>query len=231
MRDYFEWAGINTAFHDVYVFWGNVDASSSRVYEQMVVPGRNGVLLMDEGRYNDVPHEYDVVCVGVESLERLRAALLSKRGYHRLSDTFHGDEFYKACLLEAPVTEVNPRRDLSRMRVVFQRRPERFLAAGDEPVHFTADGFIVNPTGYEAKPLLRIFGDGEVGVGSVTITTSGVDGYVDLDCESMQASKNGVAMNSKVSVSGFYMPTLPAGKTGVTVSGVTVDITPRWWRL
>lgn len=230
MRDYFRFGGIETSFYGVYVFHGNVDATPARVYEQMSIPGRNGALLMDEKRYEDVVHEYDVICVGTDQLERLRADLLSLRGYRRLEDSFHEDEFYKAFIAEAPESVMNPHRDMSRMHVVFQRRPERWLKAGEQVVHVTDTKVLSNPTKYEAHPLLRIYGDGMAEIGDVTVTTSGVDGYVDLDTETMQAYKGDSLQNSKVAVSGLYMPTLKAGETGIATT-VAMDITPRWWRL
>lgn len=230
MRDYFRFGDIETAFYGVYVFPGNVDATSARAFEQMSIPGRNGVLLMDEGRYEDTTHEYDVICIGTEQLERLRANLLSMNGYHKLEDSFHKDEFYKAFVVSAPETVINPHRDMSRMRVIFQRRPERWLKAGEQVVHVTDTKVLSNPTRYEAHPLLRFYGDGTAEIGDVTVTTSGVDGYVDLDTETMQAYKGNALQNSKVTVSGLYMPTLKAGETGITTT-VVMDITPRWWRL
>ena len=90
---------------------------------------------------------------------------------------------------------------------------------------------IVNPTRFTAQPLIRVYGQGRVDVGSVAITVTGSYPYVDIDAEMGDCYYNGANANSAVSFSGGYPKLLP-GKNYITFSGVTkVEITPRWWRL
>jgi phage-related protein len=98
---------------------------------------------------------------------------------------------------------------------------------------------IVNPTLYDAKPLIKVSGYGTVQVGSVTITIEGSASDVTyIDCDSMECYRlNGLASvsaNSAVSFSSYDFPVLEADAiTGITYSTniSQVQIVPRWWQL
>ena len=89
---------------------------------------------------------------------------------------------------------------------------------------------IENPTLFDAKPLLRVYGAGTLTLGGQTITISTADVYTDIDCELMDCFKDTVSKNGNVSFSGYDFPVIPPGRNVITMDGVTqVDITPRWW--
>lgn len=89
---------------------------------------------------------------------------------------------------------------------------------------------ITNPTLFDAKPLLRVYGTGTLGIASSTITISSADVYTDIDCELMDCYKGSANKNAYVSFSSNDFPVLKPGSTGFTFSGITqVDITPRWF--
>lgn len=89
---------------------------------------------------------------------------------------------------------------------------------------------IDNPTLFDAKPLLRVYGTGTLGIASSTITISSADVYTDIDCELMDCYKGSANKNAYVVFSSNDFPVLKPGKTGFTFSGITqVDITPRWF--
>ena len=89
---------------------------------------------------------------------------------------------------------------------------------------------IENPTLFDAKPLLRVYGAGTLTLGGQTITISTADVYTDIDCEMMDCFKDTVSKNGNVSFSGYDFPVIPPGRNVITMDGVTqVDITPRWW--
>ena len=85
---------------------------------------------------------------------------------------------------------------------------------------------------FDAKPLIRVYGVGELGIGSETITiTKGATEYIDIDCDIQDCYEGLENRNGLVSLTDF--PTLPSGNTGITLgTGITkVEITPRWWTL
>lgn len=110
--------------------------------------------------------------------------------------------------------------------------------AGAVTVEYGASPYIFyNDTGYPAKPLIVITGNGTVGVGTHLITVEGATSPVYIDCESMEiyTESGGIisGASSLVSFNTNEFPTLEAGANGVSVgSGISsVVITPRWWRL
>ena len=97
---------------------------------------------------------------------------------------------------------------------------------------FTSNGSIENPTEFESKPLLRVYGTGTLGIGSQSITISQADVYTDIDCEMMDCFKGTANKNANVSFSDYNFPTLMPGTNGISLTGITkVEITPRWWIL
>ena len=92
---------------------------------------------------------------------------------------------------------------------------------------------LTNPTNFPAKPLIRVYGNGSVQVGDTIATVqNNADGYVDIDCESMNCYDTTGGRNADVSFSGNDFPELASGDNGILLTGPSrVEITPRWWEL
>ena len=81
-------------------------------YEEITVPGRNGSLLISNHRFKPIRVSYPASIVkNLDSnLSALRAFLLSDFGEHRLTDSYHPDEYRMAAYaggLEPEVTAGN----------------------------------------------------------------------------------------------------------------------------
>ena len=114
----------------------------------------------------------------------------------------------------------------------FDCMPQRWLTAGQAFTTFTADGTITNNTLFNAKPLLRVYGAGQFGIGAETLElTQAGQAYVDVDCESMNAYEGSTNMNQYLTVTDF--PVLAPGSNGVTLgAGITkIEIMPRWYNI
>ena len=231
----FIFGGESSAAYHVYVFEGDTYNAPSRSYTSSAIPGKNGALLVNNKRFDNVQHSF--ACFVVEDFETniqaFRNFLNSKIGYQRLEDTAHSDEYYMACYKNNFVVTPSNNLDMGKVTVTFDRKPQRFLKSGETAVTLTSDGSITNPTRFSAKPLIRIYGTGRVGVGSNAITVATADGYTDVDCEIMEAYKGTQSRNAYVTIQDNDFPELKPGANGITLgTGVErVDITPRWWRL
>ena len=149
----------------------NVDAVS--------IPGRNGNLLIDRKSFgnievtypahNFVPNDYPTFTA---QLDAFRSALASKVGYQRLVDTFHPDE-YRMGVFKSGL-EVNPikRNSAAEFDLVFDCKPQRFLRSGEVKQTVAKGDIIVNPTNYEAKPLLEVTGYGTLRMAGQDIVLS-----------------------------------------------------------
>ena len=116
--------------------------------------------------------------------------------------------------------------------VEFERKAQRYLKSGETVQTFTAAGSITNPTRFDAQPLLRVYGAGNVGIGARSFTITNADEYTDIDCERMDCFNGVEPRNEYVQFTGHLFPVLPSGVTQLTFSGVTsIEVTPRWWRL
>lgn len=206
-----------------------------RAFEEVKVPGRNGTILFDEGYYENVTVSYEasVLNKGV-NLDGFRAWLMSHTAYCRIEDTYHSEEYRIGVPSGGFEATMNEQLAAGTFKVQFNCKPQRFLKVGELSTRYTADVTIFNPTHFAAKPLIRVYGAGELGIGDDTVTVKkhSLD-YIDLDCDLADSFCGSTNANSYVSLSGDDYPSLRVGKTGITLGdGITaVEIAPRWWTL
>lgn len=214
---------------------GTFDGTARNV-SVLEVPGRNGSLIIDNGYYNNIDVTYPAFIVSnfEANFGALRAFLLSHVGYFKLSDTYHTNEFRLARYvgnISPKLTQYNQQGEFD---ITFNCKPQRFLNSGETPVTLTADGSISNATRFNAKPLLRVYGYGDLGVGTETITIEQNSyPYIDIDCDIGDASYNSINCNSLITITGDTFPELVPGANGITLDAniTQVDVTPRWWTL
>ena len=231
MINYLTYDGKNLRDYGVYVNGTYTFSSPERSIEKVVIPGRSGTLTIDNKRFENFEQRYDAFIIRdfPENIEGLRNWLTHSAGYRRLEETYHPDEFRMARFISKLDVEATALMREGKFTLRFDCMPQRFLKEGEIPVEYSADGSIFNKTLQTAKPLLRVWGNGTVGIGDTTLTISGVtDTYIDIDCESMDAYYGASNRNNKIS--GTF-PVLEPGANGVTLgTGITrVQITPRWW--
>ena len=103
--------------------------------EQIEIPGRNGDLTVDNGRWKNVPGTY--TCgIGVDfkaNFERFRAVVTAHRGYARLEDSWHPDEYRMAKLTGNIALELIRNGAAATFDVNFSVMPQRFLNSGAFP--------------------------------------------------------------------------------------------------
>ena len=198
------------------------------------IPGRNGDLVISNGRYKNIILTYPAFIRQnfAANAGKARAWLLSPQGYCRLSDDYHPYEF-RLGRFKGPMDFDMRFLNLSgECEISFDCKPQRFLVSGEKALHFDAADAIVNPTGFEALPQIKVYGDGDgtLTCGSTTLTLSAIDEYIVLDSEIQDAYKD--TLNRNAMVSGEF-PTLQSGENTVSWSGgiTGIDITPRWWTL
>lgn len=203
-----------------------------RDVESVEVPGRNGSIIIDNGRYKNRDQKYsasiakDTRETFENNVRGLLDYLSSKHGYCKLADTYHTG--YIMARYKGP-TSVEPIDSLSggTFELTFDCKPQRYTADADTVITLAAAGSLSNVTNQTALPLIKVTGTGSfmVGADTVTVTETGVI----IDCELMDCyDADGVNKNSTVTIDTF--PSLPPGSTGITMTGVTqLDITPRWF--
>lgn len=124
--------------------WGIVCSSDTsynapaRDVKAIQVPGRNGELHIDNGRWQNIDLTYND-CV-IESdfgdkFDDFRAYCARQRGYQRLEDTFHPNEFRLADMTQGiKVKRLGTRYNSGRFDLTLNCKPQRFLKSGEEPI-------------------------------------------------------------------------------------------------
>lgn len=232
--NYFIFNGESSLDHGVYVGGQGTYNAPQRDVSKVTVPGRNGDLIKDNGRWLNIEVPYNIV-VMKEFLERtddIRAWLSEPTDYVRLEDTYHPD-FYRLARFVGPISfETAAFNNAGKATIIFDCKPQRFLKSGELLLPQTKNTAIFNPTRFASKPLIRVMcsGNGTVTIGAYTITLTGISTYVDIDSEIQDCYANGLSMNNKVSLSNGF-PLLVPKANGISWTGnvTSVSIAGRWY--
>lgn len=231
--DYFVFNGIDSRDYGIYLDAPSVYNSAKRRTETVVIPGRNGTVTIDSGTFDNVIAEYD--CYIREDLQNKLPAFREKISmtgdYCRIENTFEPEYYMNArCVGGISMDVLSAMHTSGTFSINFDCKPERWLKSGEKAVQFTAEGVIYNPTAYEAKPIIRVYGTGNVRVGNsnITVTSAGTN-YIDIDTDIMEAYEGTTNRNNCITAESVYGG-IPSGKNTVTFTGFRrVEITPRWW--
>ena len=234
MRNFFVFDGKPSTDFETYIASSDMFDAPERDMTVISVPGRSGDLSIDNGRFQNgsrtiqayIPKDMRT------NLDGLRRWLLSKTGYCRYEEAERPQE-YKKALFQGPFTVGTSDRVGAELQLTFNCMPQRFLKSGEIPHTFLGSGSIWNNTEFPAKPLIRVYGTGVLGIGSETITITSNPGYIDIDCEMMDAYYGGTNCNGMITLSSGEFPVLESGNNGVSLgNGITqVVITPHWWTI
>jgi phage-related protein len=182
---------VNSADYGIYITGEGVYNAPKRAVDMVDVPGRNGAIAIDQGRWDNVTVEYPAGTFGMTEAEfrtavsDFRNAIVSQIGYQRLTDTYHPDEYRMALYVEGLEVEPAPRQQAGEFTLKFNCKPQRWLANGETAIVVASGDTLTNPTPYDAGPLLAVEGYGTIGfngydieladgaIGTVTLADSG----------------------------------------------------------
>ena len=199
-------------------------------YDILSVVGKSGDLSIYNNRYKDI--ELSFPCFirrdFITNYRNLTAFLLTAEGYLRLETSKEPNYYRKALFLGGLEPATTPFNHGGFFTISFRCHPQRWLKSGEQWI--TPGSQLFNPTMQTAKPIIRAVGTGTIEIGNrtVTINTAGTE-YIDIDCELMDAYEGAVNRNSNIEVDEF--PVLHPGNNGISVSGCTITIMPRWYEI
>lgn len=250
VNDYFMLNGVDSRDFGVFLYRKETLSSPARVYQRIEVPGRNGDILIDDGKYKNVNLSYGAIILEkpYDNVTAFKNFLLSNAGsYGRLEDTFDTDEFYSAHISSGIVPSITPELDKVKCEIVFDRKPQRFLKLGEERGNFRAPttfsstyeiiGTLENPTYNQSNPILWVWGMGTVILNDysfeVVQNMSGQPTVIDSEEQEAVYGDNIASANKNVKLHYGRFPRTSVGTNTISVSqGITrVRIEPRWWRL
>lgn len=212
---------------------GSYDAPSRDV-SSYTIPGRNGTLLYDNGRYNNITVSYPAFVIGnlPSTAANIRAWLMTPTTYARLEDDYHTDEFRLGIFSGTIGFNTTAWNQHAEFEIKFNCKPQRFLKSGETATAVANNGTITNPTQFTSLPLISVTGTGSgtITVNGTTVTLEDLAGGIVLDCDTQDAYYGLDPMNDNMT--GDF-PTLSPGSNSVSFTGgvTAVSITPRWWRI
>ena len=236
-RNYFIFDGVPSTDFNLFCNGNKTFSGASADLTFEAIPGRTGDSLRFDNRYSNIEISYSSwIAEDMRvNLRSLRSFLLSRNSYRMLEDTYHPDEFRLAVFTGGLDVDVSFENTFAEFDIVFNCKPQRFLKVGElEKIVSEASDTIINPTYFESKPLIRIFGNGTLTIDNRSITVSNNENnYVDIDCDIMDAYTGYVNRNADIVTSDNEIFTIPPGIVGITkTSGITsAAIKPRWFEM
>ena len=209
---------------------------AERDIERFTVPGMNGVLTIDNKRFNSYIQPYSgfIVKNFEGNSEALRNWLTQDGAMHRLEDSIHPDE-YRMASYAGPFDPSVIFLEAGSFVIDFYCQPQRWLKSGERAVTVSAGTTVKlwNPTLFDAKPLIRVTqGTGQINVGSEIIQLTANNGNTIIDCQLEDAWEGNTNRNGNVVRVTGGMPFLAPGENSISVgSGMIIEITPRWWKI
>lgn len=236
MNNFLIFNGHQSRDFGIYISGSGTFGAPKRKFEEFTVPGRNGVLKIDSGTFENALVSYKCAIVRdfAQNAAALRSWLLSPAGYCRLEDTYHPEEFRMAQYSTGvDFTDFTQLLRAASVTLTFDCKPQRFLKSGENPIYNPVK--IYNPTEFPSKPLIKFkmtAKSGSIAVGDCNISLSGVTvgEIITIDAETMDAVGTfGGNVNNGIAVTGDML-LQPQTYATVSSSGITdLTITPRWW--
>lgn len=226
-----------------YISGGGTYSSPERVFEEVEIPGRNGVIYLYEDSYKNIDVTYDAWIAkinGEDEVDRnfreLRSFLMSREGYFRIEDTYHPDEFRFGVYNSAIEPSVHESLQAVQFTLSFSCKPQRFLKKYyDLSITYSESGAtFVNDTYFNAKPLIRVYGTGTFAINGISVVINSASSYTDFDCDLQEAYKNSLAnnCNNNITLTNAQFPYLKPGENSITFSGPTsIVLVPRLYML
>lgn len=216
---------------EVWISGSGTFNAPERDVENITVPGRNGDLHIDHGRFKNIQIVYPAFITKDfrANFDAFKAFMLSQRGYKRLCDTYSPEVYRMAAYKSTIEPKMTARNLAGSFNIVFDCDPRRFLVSGEQKKTYTAAGELRNPTLYPSAPLIRAYGNGSLTINDTTLTIAGISDYIDIDCDLQEAYKGSESLNSKVTLDDGSFPRLEPGTNEISFTVSTIEITPRWW--
>lgn len=167
--------GESSTDYGVQILGEGVFNAPEREVEMINIPGRNGSFALDKGRFENVEVKYPANLIAnsttdfAQAISDFRNMLCSRRGYVRLEDDYHPDEYRMAVYKEGLEVDEKVLR-AGEFDIVFDCKPQRYLMSGESPIEVDDGDVILNPTLFEAHPLLEVYGYGTISIGDYSVS-------------------------------------------------------------
>ena len=158
---------------------------ASRRGDLISIPGRNGVIVREDGSYETYQQEYQISFSQAaqnrdpyETARDIAVWLLGASGFCRLEDGFEPEHF-RLARYSGEYNVDTVLMEYGKATLTFDVQPQRYLKSGETPLTFRGGSVytITNPTNFEARPLLR-FTDTSSSPSPVAVTLTMREDYI-----------------------------------------------------
>lgn len=232
--EYLTFDGKSSRDFEVWISGSGTFDAPERDVESIEIPGRNGDLHIDNGRFRNIPIKYPAFITKDfrHNFDAFKEYMLSQRGYKRLEDSYNPEYYRMAAYKNAISPEMAPLNRAGSFDIIFDCDPRRFLKSGEKAKILTAGGQLKNPTMYTALPLIRAYGTGTLTISGISVTVTTASEYTDIDSEIQEAYKGSTSRNMNIILSNGEFPKFQPGINTVSFTGFSrLEITPRWWTI
>lgn len=239
---YFTYNGRSSAEFGLHIEKKDVFSAPEYDAEFISIPGRSGDIINPNRRFANIKVTYTVF-LARKNIAALAAVLRDIKGwlysepdrYHEITDSYDA-EYFRYGVISGNLDIEEQLNKVGSFTVTFNCKPFKYSFAGQQTVSADASELtITNPTAFESRPYIKLYGSGTVrlmvssiGQGTTTLVLSGVDEYIEIDSELMNCFKDTVLKNNAVTGEGF--PVLKPGENTIACAGNVrrVEVIPRW---
>lgn len=182
----------------------NVYDAPARDVDRISVPGRNGDLIIDNGRWENVDVTYNDCLIDTDFPEKFadfRSQVAKMRGYVRLEDSFNPDEYRMASLSKGiKVEKLGTRYHSGKFDLTFNCKPQRFLKSGERPIQLI-------------PPIAPGFGTARIYIeegNTVEVTCVSTDATLTIDYELVDSSVVSIETDSYTLAEGETITITPS---------------------
>ncbi len=208
---------------------------ASRDVSYTSVPGRNGDLVTDNGRYNNITIPYKMTLLNKTEFDfstlarKIKNWLLSEQGYFELWDSYDKD-YFRLASYDGEVDIEQELRELGSLSLNFNCKPFKYSFEGQKKNTLTAHGSLYNAELYPSKPYFKIYGSGTVtlNINNESYVFKDIKDYIEVDSEMMNAYKDTQPLNHKM-IGAKFPEFVPGVNLIAWVGNVDkIEIIPRW---
>lgn len=221
----------------------NFSARAERDVESVSVPGRDGDVIIDNGKFKNVQISCELSLFSEEnsifsnsdnfyySWDEAAEWLKSDGNYYRLHSSYDTEHYRLACLSQGIEADNSQHWSVGKTKVSFNCKPYRYRFDGDTIHEITElNSILINPEKYDSLPYIKITGSGTIVliIGLNSFTFNNVSGYIECDSENMTVYKGTTNLSNQFV--GSYFPKLKPGRNQIAWSGTVskIEIKPRW---
>ena len=255
--EWFEFDGLKSSDYGVWISGEATFNVPERDVSVVEIPGRNGTLTLDNGRWKNVQLTYPCFMSGDfrEGFDAFKNAIMPKTGYLRLEDTYHPKGYRMARLYGGIKPKPGPYNRSAKFDLTFDCWPQFFLLQDSDlfpsSIQIAGSPYTLEdiPLVSYSQPTVRVYLDirsygnksGSVTIGDHTMTytnlpyASGDNMFFTINSENKTITmrKSGdVITDVSQYCSGDFFELLPP-ETTISYTGSTLYLWlyPKWWSL